>query len=480
LVTIKLGIKNYLQVQKTLQEQAAAEAWAGQALKSLSPKTPKASKPKAKTSKATPPPVYQPTTAEIQQKLDKLKAQNDALTAKINAQQQLKDDANAKVKASLDAQKRQIERREQELKAQLQQIENQGQTKKADIQTELINSKLKANRQLGASILSVYLDAVPPERRQQVMNQAAELYRQQMGRPYNLKDPNDPNNEPSILSGYVLQVRDQGGTANAPVVTKPGGLPNLGQKQGDKTLPTLPIQPKKPDGQQGSFLPKPLPNVKPKSEGEPANDDPSQAQPVTSKASDPSEAEPTTAKQDGATGKQKRSKPTASSVKKAVAATQKWGTDYRANYKKANGSIPAGSQIHHIAPRAVFNDSGLAQEWVKRGLTKLDYPENLQALPQTKDAYDKSGIKIQHSGSHERWSRHAREVFGDAQEDLKERYGSLDKVPDDVMKKTKDKVMQQLREDLLDKDLGLEKGWVVPKDSGMDKLSNAQLTDQIG
>jgi hypothetical protein len=264
------------------------------------------------------------------------------------------------------------------------------------------------------------------------------------------------------------------------VVTKPEGLPKLGQKQGDKTLPTLPIQPKKPGEQQGSFLPKPLPEVKPKSKGEPDKEDPDQAKPVTSKASDPSEAKPPTAKQSKAKGQKQKAKPTASSVKKAMAATQKWGTDYRANYKKAHGSIPVGSQIHHIAPRAVFNRSPLAQEWVKRDITKLDYPENLEALPQTKDAYDKSKIKIQHSGSHEIWSRHAEDVLNQEKELLEQRYGSLKQVPDDVMKKTKDKIMQQLREDLLDKDLGIEEGWVVPKDSGMDKLSQSQQTDQIG
>jgi A nuclease family of the HNH/ENDO VII superfamily with conserved AHH len=228
------------------------------------------------------------------------------------------------------------------------------------------------------------------------------------------------------------------------------------------------------------FLPKPLPDVKPKSEGEPVQEDPSQAKPVTSKASDPSEAEPTTAKQDGATGKQKRSKLTASSVKKAVAATQKWGTDYRANYKKANGSIPAGHQIHHLAPRAVFRDSDLAQEWSRRGITGLNDPENLEALPQTKDAYEKSKIRIQHSGSHENWNDNARQVLGDEQTSLIEEYGSLDKVPDNVMKQAKDRVLQQLREDLLDKDLGVKRGWIKHMDNGMDKLSEAQSSVQIG
>jgi A nuclease family of the HNH/ENDO VII superfamily with conserved AHH len=155
-------------------------------------------------------------------------------------------------------------------------------------------------------------------------------------------------------------------------------------------------------------------------------------------------------------------------------------TDYRNNYEQVHGPIPAGYQIHHIAPRAVFNKSGLAQEWVRRGITKLDYPENLEALPQTKDAYNKSSIKIQHSGSHEKWSFHATEVLRQAQEDLKDRYGSLEKVPNDVMEKTKDKVMQQLREDLQDKDFGIEEGWVKPGKNRMDRLSQVQVSDQIG
>ncbi len=155
-------------------------------------------------------------------------------------------------------------------------------------------------------------------------------------------------------------------------------------------------------------------------------------------------------------------------------------TDYRENYRQFYGSIPAGSQIHHLAPRAVFNASPLAQEWVRRGVTKLDYPENLEALPQTKDAYDKSGIKIQHSGSHSEWSDHATGVLAEEQKQLIKRYGSLDKVPDNVMEQSKNKIMKKLREDLLDKDLGLEEGWVKPGKNGMDRLSQVQIPDQVG
>jgi hypothetical protein len=166
--------------------------------------------------------------------------------------------------------------------------------------------------------------------------------------------------------------------------------------------------------------------------------------------------------------------------KAAVTNVFEWTTDYRENYRQAYGSVPEGSQIHHIAPREIFNRNGLTLEWKRRGITKLDYPENLEALPQTQEAYDNSDIKIQHSGSHRIWSAHAEGVLERVREQLIKRYGSLEKVPDDVMEQVKDKVLQDLREDLLDKNLGIEKGWVVPKPSGMDKLSQAQSSNEVG
>ncbi|NJN39473.1 MAG: hypothetical protein HC790_13540 [Acaryochloridaceae cyanobacterium CSU_3_4] len=142
--------------------------------------------------------------------------------------------------------------------------------------------------------------------------------------------------------------------------------------------------------------------------------------------------------------------------------------------------MPAGSQIHHITPRAVFRDSDLAQEWSRRGITGLNNPENLEALPQTKEAYDKSKIKVQHSGSHENWNRHATEVLDTAQEDLIGIYGSLDKVPDDVMKQRKNEIMQELRDDLHDKDLGIEEGWIKHMDNGMDSFLKLSFLIKLG
>jgi hypothetical protein len=153
---------------------------------------------------------------------------------------------------------------------------------------------------------------------------------------------------------------------------------------------------------------------------------------------------------------------------------------WRRNYEKVYGAIPADNQIHHLATQASFKASDLAQEWKSRGLMNVHDAQNLIALPQNKAAYDKSGVKIQHSGSHPKWNIHVDAVLERAQRGLERRYGSLDKVPDDVMKQTNKNVMEQLREDLLDKDLGREEGWITPTNDGMDKLSQSQPFDQVG
>jgi A nuclease family of the HNH/ENDO VII superfamily with conserved AHH len=153
---------------------------------------------------------------------------------------------------------------------------------------------------------------------------------------------------------------------------------------------------------------------------------------------------------------------------------------WRRNYEKVYGAIPADNQVHHLATQESFRNSALAQQWTSRGLMNVHNAQNLIALPQNKAAYAKSGVKIQHSGSHPEWNAHATEVLSAKQKELEGKYGSLNKVPNDVMEQSKNDVMQQLREDLLDKDLGIEKGWIVPQPTGMDKVSRSEPPNQIG
>jgi hypothetical protein len=159
---------------------------------------------------------------------------------------------------------------------------------------------------------------------------------------------------------------------------------------------------------------------------------------------------------------------------------KKPSSDYRKNFEDSNGSISEDHQVHHLATQASFNKSELAQAWKKLGIADVHEAANLEALPTTKGAYDKSSIKIQHSGSHPKWNEHVDGVLEEKQKELEVKYDSLDKVPVDVMNQTKDKVIQQLQEDLLDKNLGIEEGWIKPTDKGMDKLSQSQYFEEIG
>jgi hypothetical protein len=143
---------------------------------------------------------------------------------------------------------------------------------------------------------------------------------------------------------------------------------------------------------------------------------------------------------------------------------------YQQNYIDAYGPVPKDHQIHHIVPQAEFRESKLAQEWQIRGLMGVHEAGNLIAFPQNKEAYDQSSIQIQHWGSHPVWNAHVNEVLGEAEQLLKDQYGSLERVPAEVMQQIQEKVMESLREDLLDKDLGRDKGWIQDK-KGLDKLS---------
>jgi A nuclease of the HNH/ENDO VII superfamily with conserved LHH len=376
--------QNYLQVQKTLKEQAAAETWAGQALTSLK-SSPKAStQPKAKTKPSTPtPPPQQPTTRQIQQNVENLKAhQNKEADDLLSRQSKERKDAEAK------RQKRDAADGAKDARQKLDQ-QKQKRTNQANYDatinriSQTTDAKINAmHRTFGEAKLTISLEGVPPEQQPQVMQQAAQLYRQNNGKPYNLSNPKDPENDPLMLSQMVEQVRGQGGMANVPVVTKPEGLPKPVQKQGDKKLPTLPIQPKKPDGQQGSFLPQPLPDMKPKSEGEPGKNDPDQVQPTTSKASETTPSQdssnkPETANKSESTEKKKeaKSKPKSSesSHSKNKLGVELEPPEVQEQLKKVN-DLKHWDEPVLINGRRVYQRSDLfdAQKKDERGLTNIE------------------------------------------------------------------------------------------------------------
>lgn len=134
------------------------------------------------------------------------------------------------------------------------------------------------------------------------------------------------------------------------------------------------------------------------------------------------------------------------------------------------------TRVIGVLPRAETEASDLTQEANKRGLWDVDRGSNLIRLPSTPEAYEKSPIKIKHRGSHPVWSQHVGETLEDAQDELEEKYGSLDKVPDSVLKQALENMEVKLRKDLLNINKGKKQEWIKPQPDGTDKLS--MMTEQ--
>ena len=145
-------------------------------------------------------------------------------------------------------------------------------------------------------------------------------------------------------------------------------------------------------------------------------------------------------------------------------------------YRKNAAPIPANHQVHHLIPDASAQQSQLAMEAIRRGQWEIDGRDNLQSLPSTQDAYDKSPVKIRHRGSHGTWNRHAVDVLRDAETDLRQQYGSIQNVPDNVLEQTMNDVETDLRNDLNNINKGKRRGWIQHK-NGMDKLSKNETED---
>ncbi len=133
------------------------------------------------------------------------------------------------------------------------------------------------------------------------------------------------------------------------------------------------------------------------------------------------------------------------------------------NYEAAYGKLPEGYQIHHLMPDKVARTQELVRETIVRAKYDLDRAPNLIGVPGTVKAYEQSDMKLFHLGSHPEWERYAKKVLGDEQIDLESIYGTLDRVPADVLEKTMQKVETQLRGDIQNIELGIKKGWIKPE-----------------
>ena len=152
------------------------------------------------------------------------------------------------------------------------------------------------------------------------------------------------------------------------------------------------------------------------------------------------------------------------------------------NYKKANGgTIPKNHQLHRIIPDAVVRENELAREAYDRRIFDLDRASNLQALPDTADAYNQANTPLLHRGSHKEWNDYVKEVLNNKGEELLDDLGvpSVKEIPDNILKQAIDEIEQDLKDDLLDLDLGRQRGWIKDSKEGLDKLSENESDNNI-
>ena len=120
--------------------------------------------------------------------------------------------------------------------------------------------------------------------------------------------------------------------------------------------------------------------------------------------------------------------------------------------EKAGVPLPPGFQAHHLIPDEVARTHPLAQAARARGVPPwdVDGEGNGIALPGSPDKVGATGLPV-HRGSHRGYTEHAKDILDGQITALAQEYGSLGKVPPEVLTETMRTVERQLRDDIVDR-----------------------------
>ena len=145
------------------------------------------------------------------------------------------------------------------------------------------------------------------------------------------------------------------------------------------------------------------------------------------------------------------------------------------NYEAAYGKKPDGYQIHHVIPDERVRNNPLAREGYNRGIFDLDRASNLKGLPE-----EAAQSELIHRGSHPKWNDHVDEVLNNEEEKLLDKYGvdKIEKLPDKAIDKALKSAERKLQKDLVNIQLGLQKGWLKQTPTGI-KISENENTEDF-
>ncbi len=136
--------------------------------------------------------------------------------------------------------------------------------------------------------------------------------------------------------------------------------------------------------------------------------------------------------------------------------------------------IPEGYENNHITPDEVWKNDPLLRQYDKNnGEPGVDKARNLVLMPKNKTAAideqenpDVQTLKekgrllnnINHRGSHGKWNKHVKDTYDRERQKLEKKYGSLENVPKEVLKKTVEGIQDGLMNELREVDRKIERG----------------------
>jgi hypothetical protein len=128
------------------------------------------------------------------------------------------------------------------------------------------------------------------------------------------------------------------------------------------------------------------------------------------------------------------------------------------NFEAMFGKRPDAHQIHHLLADNLAQTEKILIIARRKGAFQIDQGNNLIAAPETvaafksktkaiQDLQDKDGlVKLIHSGSHPQWDTYVSEQLNLLSRRLERTYGSLEKVPTDVLKDGINGVLKDVRQ----------------------------------
>jgi hypothetical protein len=493
--------KTFAQVEQTLKARALAEVQAANQSVSgivlsadLPPKMPPAAQPSSALDAATAagkvspgsigkqpaaptpskkppaPASTQPTAADVIQNIKDVRAQQEKEAGDLlKAQEKERNDAEVKRKSRNADDDAKYAQQKREHEAGLQKIKDDHNATTKSI-TQTFDAKKKAMyQQAEVGTTQAYLASLSPEQQQK----AAELYRQKTGKPYNLKNPNDPQNDPKALRDLVKQVRDQTEstttlaqtvTPNSPenqnkpaTATKPQTAGNGKGGGNGKKKGTDECQPLSPEGMQ-QFDGKDFDALSPEEQGQFRQIYSVKRNDVVSRKSADSGFDNFHVER-GPNGERiLRSGPAAKSNR------DEWSdpTQFNANRKQllldeyGKGNTPPDMQSHHkLSINAIrTGKSKLAQLLRERGKAgyNIDQTGNLRNLPNSPKAIE-GGAKdsLVHRGQHPNWDLHADQVMTEQEEAIKTQFcvGNLNQLTNQQLNEAMGVIQDVLEQDLV-------------------------------